>query len=268
MEIFNHKRTRTLSLGYWLEEFLNPNIKSSEYIKLAENALKILNVKFIMEKNEATIHMIEFITSTDRWKGVRKLKKIYSYDDYFFWESLAEEIYYGDICSYLSEKMNLPYSSELLNTEEDIPWIVAENLERVYSLLRLKFSILPSFFKNIMDSKESWSEFLKYDSESEYEFQSLIENYPFLSKKISFTDGKIVKYNTITSFITDLDEVGFFPWLEILSHIFFEFLEIGGEKFYILCKHCTRFAMEKKKNRKDYCSDKCRYLANSQRNKR
>ena len=53
-------------------------------------------------------------------------------------------------------------------------------------------------------------------------------------------------------------EFSLFPWTTVLSHIFFEFMESGGQEYFILCDYCKRFSKVEKKNKKKYCSSKCK----------
>ncbi len=52
-----------------------------------------------------------------------------------------------------------------------------------------------------------------------------------------------------------------FLWGTAASRVFFDFLFLGGQEYFLFCEHCGKFTVVKRKGRKKYCSDICRTAA-------
>ena len=89
--------------------------------------------------------------------------------------------------------------------------------------------------------------------------------YNDLSDQLTHTDDsfKILKkfHGDRTFFSTKIDGVDFtpvFPWDIVSSRIFFDFLFLGGQEYFMFCEYCGKFTVIKRKGRKKFCSDICR----------
>jgi hypothetical protein len=47
-------------------------------------------------------------------------------------------------------------------------------------------------------------------------------------------------------------------YLIIVARIFFDFLILGGQEYFLFCEQCDRFTVIRRKGRKKFCSDICR----------
>jgi len=141
-------------------------------------------------------------------------------------------------------------------------------------------------FRFIMDQKEPWSEALinqwhNFDDENPWEqmriyIKNLILWYGktndtlemvgnTFKRLLSFTpsDRAYGKINPIIFNHHLFDVPKIYPWYIVTSRIAFDFLMLGGDRYYIFCKHCGRFTAAKRLKKdgapeKIFCSPRCR----------
>lgn len=112
---------------------------------------------------------------------------------------------------------------------------------------------------NLYYSQEKLIPFFKNKVKDEFYIEQYNELIPFLSGSHA-NNFKIVqrfsdKYDH--AYVTN-EHPSFFPWDVVTSRIGIDFLMLGGQEYFLFCKHCGRFTVAKRKGCKKYCSDICR----------
>jgi len=285
-------RKRMYELGEWLEQYLNPKIVNREYTELARKAIDLYNIDFILHEDELSISVIEYINNDKNLcnklthshrLGERKTLS----DIYFLKDSIGLSRFLIDRGLSILPDDNL-IMKEALNKKKlpDFLWTLITDVVGLLGYNRK--TIIDNFFK-ISEGKTLLDDILKNISNI-----SLINEYDLLSSKIILMNNQVIKkrcfvYDKLlkhqVAFMklypsnkrkvkklesTELvipkvgqNEINIFYWGAILARIFFDFLLLEGQKYFIFCKHCGRFSLIKRLKpggspEKLFCSDTCR----------
>ncbi len=130
--------------------------------------------------------------------------------------------------------------------------------------IEANFTIIDHYKKTPWEHTQEFIDDLDSDRRC---FVWLYAAYNDLSDQLRLIDGsfKILKKfrgedsffaETITTVVEGAHTI--FPWGIVSSRIFFDFLMLGGQNYFLFCEYCGRFAVIQRKGRKKFCSDICR----------
>jgi len=206
--------------GKWLEKFLNPKLKSWGYKELALEFIDIYQVYFEFSKNDKSI---EFLVEIEKKSEYYKCDGIISYNfDVRIQKALS-----------IKQQINHVFQA-IISTSK--PWGYQFSEEKE------------------MSSQE--------ECNNKYELPEL---YNRLVKLMSVGEDGL-EFKRAFSFGTTLSLVAvtgkslydFFPWDVAAARMFFDFLLLGGQEYFLFCKYCGNFSVIERKGRKKFCSDICK----------
>ena len=141
----------------------------------------------------------------------------------------------------------------------------SNDAEKIKDNKDLIFSFQKSFlglFIKIADSELPWSKaFVDLEERKPYsiDLRRLKDSYATLSDRMIIKDGEYAKVRGISYSGGGYGSHSYeFAFQSMAAHIFFEFLMISGQEYYLFCQHCGRFTVIRRKGRKKFCSDICR----------
>ena len=236
-----------LELGGWLEDCLDPNIQPKKIEKIFNRGLQILGVKHQKIGSNPLLESIELKDGESIYKyvyrefipnhlanrkkrdqylssiGTPEFEKVGKYP-----ERTGIEVYQENSCEFL---LTLTHTSELL--------------------------------KKLAAQKKAWNEVFpewqQLDGGSI--IRGLKNDYSSLSEALHEVDGIFKISKSFASGIDLKDELWCYGI--ILSHIFFDFLQSGGQPYVGFCNHCNRFIVGSRLKpdgtlEREFCSPRCR----------
>ncbi len=279
---------KIVKYGKWLEPF----IRCSEYnvwdLKPAfKEAVKLLEIEYYFKEDHPFFLMLNQL-SEKRFSWVDVFEEIISYRKDSFFNSA--------IITFIVLQDTIITARHLLHnfTKDDRPWHISYS-EIVNKLqisptqkdmnstlielaeLNLLFSYTPVEEEVDDQSPEYIHLSDRYSKIYEIMKDGINKLYSNLGEKLIITPDGCKKVNVLlqphvkistydlhdTHMFTTSDEY-YLPLNTLFSRIFFDFLLIGGQDYYGLCKHCNEFYIAERKGRKKFCSDVCRTM--NQRN--
>jgi len=236
-----------IRLGEWLEEFLFPGIGIWDFKRLFEEALLILGIK---APNSLSGTWLKDMEQTMSIEGLRRIEKA------GFLDGLARTH------PFEGEALRMMHSrrwADLFLREikrSGAPWEIL--IENIMKRIDQDIDILSASAKK--RDKEWWE---KTEAEVSVTIREFIQAYGSLTDRYVLKDGRLIKTRTFYNHAPEslqshsLRHDDFYCAAAI-SNIFFDFLSLGGQNYYIYCENCDRFTAVKRKGRKKYCSDICR----------
>lgn len=277
---------KMIKLGEWLERYLNLDTKYWEYRQLAHDFIDLYQVNHGITKNEITLKIIDTIESQakeirDYYKkghiaSIEEARRfIYSKKDPLKLLNIVEQV-----------------AREQYSDEEDVECFVYPLRLRTISVyqykefvnhaLQLILSSQKPWAAAIidLDKKQTWTEIRDESSgdiiktiepEIPQTIFGLSDNYKkiFDVLKINKSDSTISLqkqfdmdgHHFSKEYVLsnpDCEKSSHFPWEIAASRAFFDFLFLGGQEYFLFCKHCGKFTVIRRKGRKKFCSDICR----------
>lgn len=276
---------RMIKLGEWLERFLNPDIKIWDYRELAKQFIKSYDINFGLSKNDVTLQVLELIEKQPKdiqnyyKKDVYPVHKVLNSEDPLKIKSFVIKIFTDFI------KTN-SLSAEI---DQDVEAAMKVAMPILYGIYRYKKLVI-DLFHSISKFNDSWQRTLYRQEEKEIDLEIYDESGNFIrfehheqkvstvkfdyggihtvlsedpsSQALKFNkefdiDGHHVSKEYIKNH-PDCDSPSHFPWNIAISRVFFDFLKLGGQDYFLFCEHCGRFTAIQRKGRKKFCSDICR----------
>ncbi|ACN14839.1 hypothetical protein HRM2_17330 [Desulforapulum autotrophicum HRM2] len=280
---------RMIELGEWLEKFLNPDIKSWDYQKLAKKFIKMYGVDLPLSENDTTLQVLELFDRADTQKKNEYIKSFENLSSFAYsvmktlsvkLEGNFESLYKlqsnegQEILSAIRETMT--YDKEYFDIDDYIDWIMYAQKQASNAFL-IKPIIKDSFQRIVEGISRPWDLTLSelYHSEVKEHYVSfkpdrwvfLLKGYNGLTDQLRIFPDKIKITPTCHNHDYHLSYPGgeiktkwpsTFPWDVAVVRVFFDFLFLGGQDYFLFCEYCGRFTVIRRKGRKKYCSDICR----------
>ncbi|WP_024334623.1 hypothetical protein [Desulfotignum balticum] len=248
-------KKRMISMGQWIERYLNPGIKPHEFKKLIKEAKKILNISYPVDYNKT-------------W--ISEMEKIRFIDDQGF-ENLS---YFEEYCidSFGQEMPLHPIVSPRYNIEPFEPGDIRGYFRMDILNMLLKRKDIESIFQTIYKTNRPWNylfadiqknETTEEDTIAECiiglinEYEEITDS--FVVKKHRLEKAKTFRY--LGCYYSQGEEFeGFYNlhFDSIISNMILNFLDLGGQDHFKFCDYCGRFTVIKRKGSKKFCSDLCR----------
>ena len=270
---------KMLQLGEWLELYLNPNIKPWQYKKLAEDAIEILNIDFKISENDITLQAITLIE-----KQPPEIKKWYLNSNHI--EQFISKAKNPN-CTNADDPCNIMSlitaaaagMNGFLSMDSYKEWI-SSNAIRILDIYSARL-IIDNLLKTIISSEKPWtyaideifkplednSDNLKKaikEFDSSLSPQILINHYSEIADTLIIQKGEakiIRKFQKNIQDIINHPSSGIptaFPWIIVISRIFFDFFMLGGQEYCSFCEQCGKFIVSQRKKRRKTCSNNCR----------
>lgn len=259
------RRKKMLQCGDGLEKFLNENISFKEYRKLAKSGLDILEIDFPLTTDESSLKLIEFI----ELNGLKDHFTSGVNDTHTLQVSVIAGTDIIGISKFLRDQYNDHHKTDVTHfkvvvdagpkTKQQAIDILDEYI--FYDILNLyqarKRTILPNL-TNLYSTSIFWNEFPGIVNNGLYNHYGKIGVQYQLSNKRT----QLVRKKTFAPYPISGDDNSI-HWMPMLSNIFFDFLENGGQDCFKFCKHCGKFTVVKRSDKK-FCSDICRTASQHQ----
>lgn len=274
---------RMIKLGGWLEEFLNPDTKSWGYRKLAKDFIDLYDMAFELSNNDITIQALALIKDADEKiekSYIESLKKI----DHFLElnirlltnppnnETGKLDLLYQNLNNEGKKILTLIQeniaSEDLLEEEDYVSYNFIEySLKKIAKTIEISF-LIKTIFQSLSKNTTPWIYILYKILEDDkslinhHNSRTLLYGYNGLVEELIVNENGAKKQKTfrneyVNSFPTP-EHPSLFPWEVAASRIFFDFLFLGGQKYFLFCKYCGNFTVVQRKDRKKFCSDMCR----------
>lgn len=247
---------RMIKLGEWLEEYLKPEIPEWKLLKLFQEGAYLIGVnEKVSPECEISLFLMgnlpeEKYSNTEKELIQKKVEVFLKYRNDL--QKILEAVL----------KYNLPWEKIFVEFEDD------DFLNTIAGFFRSKYSELRETIKKIDGEYCITKTFNPIPFASKIHAKTSLDaakkalepykdnlDYDRLRQKILEPYENSPKLNIQTENPTfELKR----NYLIILSRILFDFLILGGQKYYILCEYCGRFTVIRRKGRKKYCSDICR----------
>ncbi|MDD2390715.1 MAG: hypothetical protein PHP23_13405 [Desulfobacterales bacterium] len=259
---------KMISLGKWLEKFLDDDIRPWQFLELAREAVVLLSAEYEVNPNNGFLKDIDLVKPQNNENFIEALKRSLK-EKKDNNETKLDTIKRIGSKSYESGlKKGIDFSKTIL-LDRWLEW-------RQLLLFRLNVIVL---FEEINKSDLLWDQVIPKIQEGKHNIpdkpngsglglcysnrtvEYLIAKYSqqsetFLKQK----DGRLKKQiaYVFTHPFRGSDPSEHFPLDIMLSRIFFDFLLLGGQDYYGFCDYCGKFYVVQRKGRKRFCSDICR----------
>ena len=277
----NKEYTRMISLGEWLENYLNPDIKVEEYRALIEKFVALYNIDFELKENDLILKFLELLEQeSDEVKG--------------FYQDSDKGLEIGTTRLALTDKkkdplkMKLSLEKLILDYQKDPFPIFQRDTYTDKQLIKYETSIMDGIidgavkvlFDSLLDKRavidllemvhnghDKWEKTFFKLEEGSYLDCALIEfgdSYSKLGENLvsNLTTKEVSIKKQFTGkeqpFFCFLSCLSVFRWDIAVARVFLDFLRIGGQDRICFCKHCGRFTVIKREKRKEFCSGLCR----------
>jgi len=254
---------KMISLGKWLEKFLDDDIRPWQFRELAREAVTLMKVEYDVNPDNNFFKDIDLVKPKSNEIFLEALGRFLKENKYR--NEAGDEF---EIIGSKAYDLTLKKGANLtLSTIAD-RWFEWSNL------LALRTSVI-CLLKEINKSECPWDQVIPKIQKGEYTNSTnpadvfrcsnkitevLINNYSKLTEAFVETEESLKK-RTVIVFIRPLlgsQPSGHFPLDIMLSRIFFDFLLLGGQEYYGFCDYCGKFYVVQRKGRKRFCSDICR----------
>ncbi len=244
----NKEFEKMIKLGEWLEKCLSPNIDHKKVNRIFNKGLKLCGVSHQKISPLKKIENLKIPSTETIYEYLESLKQAYSKlkvkkTDVPFHKMSSTEI---------NELLKSVIKFEKANPESIHLPDVYDFFVDIYSLKNL--------FKELKSVNLTWQQAIPILAEND-SFYSIIKcmlrDFPSISETLLETNGQIILTKAIDSSIYPNNET-IWCYQIVLSNIFFEFLFLGGQNYFLFCKYCDRFTVVRRKGRKKFCSDLCR----------
>lgn len=238
-----------VNLGDWLERFFDEGINGWQLRELANDAIKLLSIDYVLKNNEP------FLTIVDLWDSERKI------DDQFFIQPQIVD-FVDKVKINFAGKVNFEWWDKY-DDDDDKPVVTDLTMSRIKqfddviqgfgSLAQVRLNAMMALRDIFNNTNVPWDKsdvvqgrILIRDEKT----PSLFLEYPKITERLKITSEGVKKMKSFQGI--------FFLWNAALSHIFFDFLFLGGQDYFGFCDQCGKFFFAQRKGRKKFCSDRCR----------
>ena len=261
----NSDRKRMLELGKWLEKCLNPYIKLIEINNIFEEGVTILKVKCRDFIPETLFENIDTNSDEDEFNrfGIFGVLSGMTEEERQPIVKLQNEIRLlriQDRPQTNNDSMKASNFLERLNELNQIP-----NLSFSEEINFIDFLFLNELLlRYLLEIKLSWRKvFYTLSNKKNDALGYIISiNLQSYSSIVEIIDGENGEYKLQKKFHAAFEDT--IPrYMALFSHIFFNFLILGGQKHIVFCKRCGRFSVGKRLKpdgnpEKQFCTDICR----------
>ena len=245
---------RMQEFGEWLEKIFNSDIHSWEFRELAEYAINLLSLDYKIKDDDPFL-FVAMNREAERKEGES------FFTEPAFSESILNQIADSERIKFI---INFPPDPDI-DPESYKEWSPPsrEETKKAENIITFAFNFLslPEIIDNSIKALKAIASSPEVPWEKSDVVQgriiirqpttpSLFTAYSKITTALKITPGGVKKVNIFTN--------GDFLWTPVLSHIFFNFLFLGGQNYFGFCQHCDRFFVSQRKGRKKFCSDKCR----------
>lgn len=284
---------RMIKLGEWLEKFLSPDTKSWGYLNLAKEFIDLYDMAFDLSSNDITIQALALIKDDGPQIEKRYIESLKKTDEFL---ELGIKLLV-DAPNSETGKLDLLYQKvndegkKILSLIQDSIVIEDSEIEEdfvfydfiEYSQKKIAKTIETSFlikgiFQSLSENSKPWEYCLFQIFQrnrllmNHYNERTILHGYNGLVEELIVNENGTKKQKTFRreyekSFSTlehltdshwEVAHPSAFPWEVAVSRIFFDFLFLGGQEYFLFCKYCEKFTVIKRKGRKKFCSDICR----------
>jgi hypothetical protein len=220
------KYKQMIQRGKWLEEFLNPDLKPWRYKQLALQFIDIYQVEFKLSRKDLSIQFLEMLAENPQ---IERVKLFHNFDS-----------------------------------------ISTTQINHINNLFKVK-KIIETAFKIIQSNSKPWgyhfseTKLREKHNQKDFNYLKLVSVYDGLVNHLYMDEDGLIKKNVF--YVREFHECypdesekrpSTFPWVVAASRMFFDFLFMGGQEYFLFCKQCGRFSVIERKGRKKFCSDICK----------
>lgn len=250
---------RMIKLGEWLEKCLTPDVKPWQVNNLFNEGLQLIGIFHQKAYPSKTIENMELNPGDTIYSHAQLfLPKIQEY------QALEDRVLdFRGSPKPTTEELSQHVSNSLKKIEalekysEKNPKAI-ENRETYLFLLQIRG--VNSLLKELSKSQFPWQKAIPMLNQKKL-FHSTVHNlktnFQSVTQSLIEQDGEMTRSRAISSGI-DIKSEPEWGYNIILSNIFFDFLFLGGQEYFLFCKHCDKFTVIRRKGRKKFCSDICR----------
>lgn len=258
---------RLITMGQWIEKYLNPDIKIWEYRELARDSSEIYDLGFgdnyKITPEYALPEMVRFIEEQSKE------------DKTFYKKGLNVDLY--RVIGEGKDHLNLVGQGvmpEILGSSQEGNHNIKRHLqkcaERCLEVYRFQ-GLTKQLFKRI-STLERWEDaFLSDGTDNVYSYSEILTHYSKLHQKIgidnNLRDVRILNSIVESQIKTKLEDgslmismLDSFPWCVIVSRMVLDYLFAGGKDYFAFCQYCGKFSSGKRKGEKKFCSNNCRSM--------
>jgi len=220
---------RIIALGSWLERFLDYPWSQYEIEQLADEALNLLNIDYVRKDDDF------FINNTLKVIGGAPSDIAPPGCD-----DSERKLINFDLTAMIHYVFFVLESLSALEKYKDLPWEMA---------------ILKEPCDNDPDSNPlDW----------------LVSRYNDIREYLVIKDKKVMIINKMV-FADTKPLAEALQWVRfpaLVSHIFINFLTVGGRDYCSFCRHCGKFILAERKGRRQFCGGRCRIAYKRSKDKR
>ena len=251
---------RMIKLGEWLERCLNPNIKPWEINDLFNEGLKLIGIRHQRIQPSKIIENLKLKPEDTVYNNIKslssKIKKYQELEKPFDLISFKEDEDGNLPDGIFKEKTVQQAMFAMEKFKKENPGV---SLEREIYFFFLHIKEVNALLKELYKSQLPWQKAIPILDQKEPfhgAIHNLKNNFQNITQTFIEENEQIKISKAIQSGIT-LSET---EWCYriVLSNIFFDFLLLGGQDYFMFCEHCGRFTAIQRKGRKKFCSDICR----------
>ncbi len=235
----NKDYERMVELGKWLERYLDPSVESRKIKQLFQKGAALIGISESYIFNPGLISVFDALIFDKEINIFDHIETILNSEEKQ--AELIEPIKNfpgGDRSDF--QGLFLETIKNLLASRKEILFLLTE-LQKEQGPWKKVFAKL--------NESEPYSKYLK----------NLNWSYSSLREEFDVVDGEYQKVKVCDAG----DFARHFPIVErnhdiISANIFFNFLLLGGQDYFLFCEYCGKFTSIQRKGRKKYCSDICR----------
>jgi hypothetical protein len=254
----NKDYTTMIKYGEWLQFILGNDIEWGDLTKRFKEAINFLNLDYKLPAKDLSLLLIRKIEREKaRDHYIDLAYRMKEKGDYSRREALRERRDPLNLYDFISDLQDTIYKNRFPDEYFD------EVLNSVVLMYRARRTIL-RWLEELIKDDVLWD----FSSETLIKIEDLIKYHNGIRKALDFNEDEgLRKVITLTESY-QYDVLGI-PTHVILSHIFLEFLLLGGQQHFGFCEHCKGFfAVQRKKKgkqKKQYCRKTCRTNASKLR---
>lgn len=279
----NSEYLKMQEMGEWLERLLSDKVENWELKELFKDAVEILNLEYkIPHEHPFFLNLDELTKRNNNWSKWTYYLPI-EYDPSANRPDFAEQAAHYTNFYLFTASYDVRRSLKSM-CESSQPWYLALNTmkEKSYEAeTEEKREKLDKLLEE-EEPREFWKEKLENDPDfaqavaefnivrdKKFDFQvatSFDSLYSQIGEKLIVGPNGYSKVNVLltchennkitVSMTTAPNEP--LPFNVFISRIFFDFLLMGGQEYYVYCAHCGKFIVAQRKGRRKTCSDACR----------
>lgn len=232
--------------GEWLKIYLGKGLREWNFRELAKTAIKILNINYSLHEFDKTFYYISEIEKIN----------IKEPDIFVNWKQLIHKI---------NSESNERNKHIFDMTSEEYAKAQIPSLQALEQISLLNIDTFRTFINSMLielnQKKIPWEYyFASLTEDNKATITNIFNSYKHLSNSYEVAGDKYIKVKCFSTGLTTSPV--FFLWDAVISHIFINFLSLGGQQYYGFCEYCGDFFIIQRKGKKRFCKDTCRVMAN------